>query len=125
MTKFEIETNNGIEDIQSVDFDIDKLSQKFIKPIDNVRSSTIPPRISLDKSSSSKKTITIAQAIINESAGLQVDFREPTESRIHAFYRLIGLPVMDDSGNFFNPGFNPDEVNNSIKHFKIVTSIPI
>ena len=30
------------------------------------------------------------------------------ESRCHAFYRMIGFPVVADAGNFYSPGYDPN-----------------
>lgn len=124
MTKYEKEESNIIEDLQGVDLDINFLAKKYIDPIDAIRSSTITQRINFEKGKGSDKKITIAQAILNETLGLQIDFNNPIESRIHAFYRLIGLPVMSENGFFYNPGFNPNELTNNINHISVINGIP-
>ena len=38
------------------------------------------------------------------TSGMSLD---PQESLCHTFYRMIGLPVVGEDGNFYNPGFDP------------------
>ncbi len=123
MVKYQIEQQNSIDDIQGVSSDINELYQKFISPIELIRSSAITPSINLERITEQDNSITINEAIIDVSGQIQIDSSNPVESRTHAFYRMIGLPVMDKDGNFYNPGFNPDESSNKINHFSIVSNI--
>lgn len=100
----------GFEDTQSVDLDIDSLFSRFIGPIEQIRSICDAPAGKL-QSSQSKFGVT----------DLAVDPVNKMESRLHAFYRLLGLPVVA-GGNCYNPGFNPipssstarDNINSAI-----------
>lgn len=87
--------DRGFEDTQSVDNDIDSLYTKFIAPIESIRSISKPPSDFLQQN---PRTIN----------NLEVSTDKPMESRAHAFYRLLGLPIVDKSGNnFYSPGFSP------------------
>lgn len=92
--------DQGYEDTESIDNDIDNLFEKFIIPIDKIRSIAEAPA---GKFQSNQKQKGIAE--------LKIDPTNFLESRVHAFYRLLGLPIV--AGNkFYNPGFNPYPKNN-------------
>lgn len=102
--------DQGFEDTESIDDDIDHLFQKFITPIERIRSiSQAPP----GKFQSNQKQVGISN--------LKIDPVNSLESRCHAFYRMMGFPVLG-GGNFYNPGFSPipkistnrDSINSSI-----------
>lgn len=98
-------TESELDDTQSVDFNLNTLVQRFINPIENKRSFvTINP--TSRPRSKSIETETLARAISRDLDSAEPN-REAQESRAHAFYRMIGLPVMDADYNFYNPGFNP------------------
>jgi hypothetical protein len=101
----------GFEDTQSVENDIDTLYQKFIVPIDQLRSISEAPSGFLQ--ANQKKDI------LNS---LKVDNTRPLESRASAFYRMLGFPVVDRNGNFYNPGFSPYRTSEEKKD-KINTNI--
>lgn len=83
------EQEDVLDDFQGIDLDIDSLVAKFIRPIDRYRSHNSPsPNGQL------------------RQPGLPSQ-KDPQESRTHAFYRMLGLPVIAPNGKFFNPGFNP------------------
>jgi hypothetical protein len=92
--------DQGFEDTESVESDIDQLYQRFIAPIEQIRSIAEAPK---QLPQSSKNT---PAAISN----LKVDPVNFLESRAHAFYRLLGLPVVGGS-SFYNPGFDPNPKN--------------
>jgi len=97
-------TENEADDIQSVDFNLQTLVSRFIVPIERKRSfSTINP---ITRPQSSANTGNNAEAVSRDLDIAQPNVRVQ-ESRAHAFYRMIGLPVMDKNGGFYNPGFNP------------------
>lgn len=95
--------DQGFEDTESIDNDIDNLIQRFIAPIDKIRSIAEAPS---GKLQSNQKQKGIAE--------LKVDPVNFLESRIHAFYRLLGLPVVAGS-KFYNPGFDPSPKGNANK----------
>lgn len=83
-------------DDQNFDVDVNKIYDDFIKEIDEIRSYT------------NLTTIDNAIDIDNAALKLQVNSK-PQESRCHAFYRLLGLPVMGSDGSMYSPGFyRPD-----------------
>lgn len=89
--------DQGFEDTESVEDDIDRLYQRFVAPIDQIRSIAEAPK-NLPQSSQNTPA-----AISN----LKVDPVNFLESRTHAFYRLLGLPVVGGN-SFYNPGFDPN-----------------
>lgn len=95
--------DQGFEDTESIDNDIDNLVQRFIAPIDKIRSIAEAPS---GKLQSNQKQKGIAE--------LKIDPVNFLESRIHAFYRLLGLPIVAGS-KFYNPGFDPNPKNNANK----------
>jgi hypothetical protein len=66
--------------------DIDDLYNRFIVPIDNQRSHF--------------------NALVLNSQELNTP--QYQESRCHAFYRMIGFPVVARSGSFYSPGYDPN-----------------
>lgn len=72
-------SSSAIDDVQGITSDIGQLYDRFIKPIEDCRS------LGADSP----------------------DAREPVESRIHAFYRMVGFPVAAVSAQvgFYNPGY--------------------
>lgn len=90
------ELDQGLEDTESIENDIDSLYDKFIRPIDAIRSIAEAPK---DQNQSNQSSI---QAIQN----LTVDSVKGMESRVHAFYRMLGLPVVGGTA-YYNPGFDP------------------
>ena len=104
----EQETESILDDYQSMDLDINSLIQKFIIPIDKFRSRNAP---------------NVNSGIVKQSH--QVISNELQESRAHAFYRMLGLPVIAPNGKFFNPGFNPlRSVEETKRQIDISAAIP-
>ena len=82
------------DDIQDIERNILTLSREFIFPIDRIRSNVRPQKV-LSKNTQE-----------DPFDNINVDTTRPLESRAHAFYRLIGFPVLNpDNGTFYNPGF--------------------
>lgn len=102
-------TESESDDIQSVDFDIDDIARQFIDPIERKRSHAAPgifiPSTSRQPADSNVNQYNLA--VQEDLNNVSVDPSEAQESRAHAFYRMIGFPVMDQDGNIYNPGFNP------------------
>lgn len=118
MTVPELAPENSIDDIESIDTDLSVLVNKFIAPIDRIRSkarpSTSPP--------GNKSNNSITESIKNDFRDLQIDTLRPLESRTHAFYRMIGLPVVGSGSSFYNPGFDPSGAKTSEKRQTINTN---
>jgi hypothetical protein len=72
------------QDILNIDFD--SLYNNFIVPVDAIRSHF--------------------NALVPNSQELNTP--QYQESRCHAFYRMIGFPVVADAGNFYSPGYDPN-----------------
>lgn len=92
------------EDVGNIDEDIDNLFDKFILVIDNIRSIAESPPGGLQSNSNQ---VGIAK--------LKVDPLNYLESRIHAFYRLLGLPIVTGD-KFYNPGYDPNPKTNLAKY---------
>src|SRR5260221_854893 len=74
------------DDQDIFDVDVDDLFNKFISPIDQIRSHF--------------------NAIANNTQELNTpDYQE---SRFSAFYRMMGFPVVASVNNFYSPGFDPN-----------------
>jgi hypothetical protein len=102
-------TESTSDDVQSVEFDIDAIAKQFIDPIEQKRSHAAPalltPGTVKQPQDSSANAYNVA--VQNDLNTASVDPQVAQESRAHTFYRMLGLPVMDQSGNIYNPGFNP------------------
>lgn len=97
-----------LDDSQSIDVSIGSLIHKYILPIDSLRSHVSP----------------IPTGMLKQS-GL-TSSQTPLESRAHAFYRIIGLPVIAPDGSFYSPGFNPlINVSEGKRRADIFNKIPI
>jgi hypothetical protein len=86
---------SGEEDIQDITKDINELAQKYIVPIDKIRSIA--------------KTTVASGNSDDGFTGLEPQTRW-AESRPHAFLRYVGFPVVagsKDPNKFYNPGFEP------------------
>jgi len=87
----------SIEDIQDIQKDVYKLAQKYIAPVDAIRS-IAKPRVSFGAKAD------------DGSKDLDISNSKRLESRAHAFLRYIGFPVVAGTaapGKFYNPGFRP------------------
>lgn len=97
----ETKKESEFDDIQSIS--VKQLSAQYIRPIERLRSMSAPAVLNRQKGKDNDSVIQ------RDLDAVQVDNSDAQESRAHAFYRMIGLPVMrDDNVTFFNPGFNPD-----------------
>lgn len=92
--------DQGFEDTESIDDDIESHLARFITPIDRVRSIAEAPPGKLQSNQREKGL-----------SDLKVDPINFMESRVHAFYRFLGLPVVGGS-SFYNPGYDPSPKNN-------------
>lgn len=84
---------------QNFDIDINKVFTDFIQQIDAVRSI-----INIQVNSSLLQTFDI-KTVTSLGSKLKIG-TTVQESRVHAFYRLLGLPVISKSGQFYNPGLD-------------------
>lgn len=87
------------DNINDINQSVQELYNIYIAPIDAIRSKSLP-NLSDPKS--------------NE---IETNPNAPMESKVHAFYRMLGFPVVTSSNKFYNPGFDPISVNaDSVKH---------
>lgn len=115
---------DSVEDLQSADFDIRNLQKKFIVPIDEKRSSALAGQSRSRRLVSDPNGIPVSEFISRQLEDVAFDPLSFTESRVHAFYRVLGLPVMDASGNIFNPGFDPDlTIKQKERNQKLISNI--
>jgi hypothetical protein len=87
-------TTSSEDDVQNINIDLDDLVNRFISPIEAYRSLSAP------------NLYMPSDSIVKQLNSAQINSNDPVESRAHTFYRMIGLPVISDSGIFYNPGFN-------------------
>ena len=87
------------DDVQDIESDPVKLALKYLRPIDSIRSIVRPKNV----------TSKNADECVFD---VEQDSSRPMESRAHAFLRYVGFPVAVKSGQFYNPGFDP---NGSLK----------
>jgi hypothetical protein len=93
---------DNINKPQNFDINIDKIYSDFIGAIDSIRSNiniTDPANLNL-----LKKFTEDSFSGSPTTSGLKAE-QEPQESRCHAFYRILGLPVVSNSG-IYNPGLD-------------------
>lgn len=83
---------------QNFKIDIDKVYSDFIQEIDKIRSYVYVGSVTKDiyNGLKTKSKSTTANKIKAKDSY--------QESRCHAFYRLLGLPVVDKNFQFYNPG---------------------
>lgn len=108
--------------------DLESIYTNMVQEIDSIRS-----YVNL----SSQQNITLFEKLFkegNETKNITTTLsgladtvskgKVPQESRVHAFYRLIGFPVVSKGGAFYNPGFDSplNNVNQDYK-YKIATQM--
>lgn len=92
---------------QNFDIDLQEVYNDFIQEIDANRSIVnLQVNTTVLNSFNIKTIASLANQLKIEST--------PQESRAHAFYRLIGLPVVGGSGQFYNPGLDNISGNKTI-----------
>lgn len=94
---------------QTFEIDINKFYNEIITAIDQIRS-----HVSVSKSA--QALAAMIQALSNTTATsadpytfikqIITDPKNPQETRCHAFYRLIGLPVIAPNGLLYSPGYD-------------------
>jgi hypothetical protein len=81
------------DDQETFNVDFDKLYSSFVSSIDALRSHF-------------NALATNAQ---------ELNTPQYQESRCHTFYRMIGFPIVADSGSYHSPGFDPNLNTNSVQ----------
>lgn len=88
-------------DNQDIKFDINEFYTNWISQIDMYRSTF--------DAISTTTLDNFTQANIDKAlSSLPTSNQDLKESRCHAFYRMIGLPVVGDDGSFYSPGFDKE-----------------
>ncbi len=88
---------------QNFQINLDQIYNDFIENIESVRSEV---NITDPNNQSIFKKFTESSFTGGPTTtGLKLE-RNPQESRCHAFYRIIGFPVMDKNYNIYNPGLD-------------------
>lgn len=94
----DIAVTYGIDDLDQINDDISELTDRFIKPIDQIRSIAKP------------STSTESKSQVDDFTDLKIDLSRVVESRTHAFYRMLGFPVVGGD-SFYNSGYSPLAIN--------------
>lgn len=96
----------------TVSIDIDKIYQDFIETIDSIRSF-----VSISDQSNNNIINSLNENTYTKlRRSLKIE-TSPQESRAHAFFRLIGLPIVSKDFEFYNPGYdNIYNINKKIKN---------
>src|ERR1039457_6810378 len=82
------------------DIDIKKIYSDFIQKIDSIRSYV---NINVNKSKLTDFTITNVPTLVQSLSKVESTTQE---SRIHAFLRLVGFPVVSADKTYYNPGYD-------------------
>lgn len=106
------------QDNQNLDIDIDKIYSDFIQEIDSNRSI-----VNISNQGNQAFLNNLNKNNITSLARLVKVETTPQESRCHAFFRLVGFPVVAQDGRYYNPGF--DIVKNPFKNITIDKKIEI
>lgn len=97
----DIPNQANYQDEQNFDIDIDKIYNDFISAIDKVRSYTNTSAISGQSATNIFKDKDTAIAKLKAQVTTENSVQE---SRCHAFYRIIGFPVVSAGKKIYNPG---------------------
>ena len=87
---------------QNYNLDIDQMFKDWIAPIDALRSYAAP---NLGAEFNKLGSGTDKTDITDYVKKIKIE-TTPQESRCHAFYRLIGLPVVSNDNTIYSPGFD-------------------
>lgn len=121
MVDFNNQTN--FQDQQNFEININDIYASFIQEIDAVRSF-----VNITNPENLQRLNNLKVEDINKLAQLLKPELTVQESRPHAFYRLIGFPVISNDFKFYNPGMDiiKDNSRTITKDFKIqVANNPI
>jgi hypothetical protein len=108
---------SSVTDDQNFEIDINQITTDYLVPIDNIRSFA-----NLNSNKNLLSSLTPTSDIPGLSKLLKIE-KTVQESRCHAFFRLIGFPIVADGGVFYNPGF--DIINCLNKQMDLGTKITI
>lgn len=89
------------KDNQSFEIDIELFYEDFIKQIDSIRG-----YVNISSPQNTKFLNNISASDFAGISGKLAIEKKFQESRIHAFYRLIGFPILGNNNQFYSPGFD-------------------
>lgn len=106
------------DDVQDIEVSLDALVAKFILPIERLRSHAAPNTLKERGQTGAGATVSaqMVEQLASSLGGSSFNQNEPQESRTHAFYRMLGLPVISSLAGFYNPGFNPIKSTGSVNN---------
>lgn len=97
----QIPNQANYQDAQNFDIDIDKIYNDFILAIDRVRSYTNCSAISNQSAINIFQSGDLTLSKLKSQGFISL---KPQESRCHAFFRIIGFPVVSNAYKIYNPG---------------------
>jgi hypothetical protein len=101
----EVAVSKTNDDLSQVEENIDTLFNTYIRPIEEIRSNARPPA-----SIPTPQDITSGEDYYaKDFKSITVDEKSKLESRAHAFYRSLGMPVVSKEGGYYTPGWSPDK----------------
>lgn len=109
-------SDSNLNDLNSIETDVSVLIEKYLNPIERLRSRSRP-----NPNGGTGKDSTNLDVIKNDFKNLQISATAPLESRTSAFYRMLGLPVIGGQASFYNPGFDPTRAAHAKKQQEINT----
>ena len=103
--------NNEFDDLTAIEADVNTLYNTYVRPIDGFRSNSRP---------SALNEASVAFGFFRRI----YDPKDPVESRVHAFYRVLGMPVVSKEAGFYSPGYNPRVTEDEVeKQGKVYSAI--
>jgi hypothetical protein len=97
----QIPNQANYQDAQNFDIDIDKVYSDFISAIDKIRSYTNCAAISDQAAITAFQAGDLTLSKLKQQTTISTT---PQESRCHAFFRIIGFPVVSSANKIYNPG---------------------
>src|SRR6266545_4723393 len=98
-----IPNQSNYQDSQNFDINIDQVYSDFITSIDKVRSYTNSNSITTQSAASIFQNTNTA---LNKLRELTTVESSAQESRCHAFFRIIGFPIVSKDFKIYNPGLD-------------------
>lgn len=99
----EVAVSKTNDDLSQVEEDIDTLFNTYIRPIEEIRSKA-------KLSASAPVDINNSEDyLVEDFSKKNVDPNLKQESRAHAFYRALGMPVVSKDSGYYTPGFSTDK----------------
>lgn len=108
--------NDKTDDTQTIG-GVEQLYKSFVKPIDErIRSFQDSPTSGDSVVQNQRNYNTEEEKVATEYVmGGRISTSGYNESRMHAFLRNVGFPVVAPNGSFYNPGHDPNQKNSLYK----------